>query len=147
MYKIFFFFSHIHSYIQIHIRVLLFAGYDIHYYENKTCQFFCDFFLVYPTSMPLPVSHGESTTSATPVTLQSPMANLMSITETLPPGSPRSGPSPPGPPPPRTASRSSQHSPNSSGKWDSCFFFNVSENTTFWLQKKTIPFIITFRFI
>lgn len=66
--------------------------------------------------MPLPVSLGESTTSATPVTLQSPMANLMSITETLPPGSPRSGPSPPGPPPPRTASRSSQHSPNSSGK-------------------------------
>lgn len=68
--------------------------------------------------MPLPVSLGESTTSATPVTLQSPMANLMSITETLPPGSPRSGPSPPGPPPPRTASRSSQHSPNSSGKCD-----------------------------
>uniref|UniRef100_A0A1A9VCK4 Interferon regulatory factor 2-binding protein 1/2-like C3HC4 zinc finger domain-containing protein n=3 Tax=Glossina TaxID=7393 RepID=A0A1A9VCK4_GLOAU len=42
------------------------------------------------------------------------MANLMSITETLPPGSPRNGPSPPGPPPPRTASRGSQHSPNSS---------------------------------
>ncbi|XP_037935112.1 interferon regulatory factor 2-binding protein-like A isoform X4 [Teleopsis dalmanni] len=35
--------------------------------------------------------------------------------ETLPPGSPRNGPSPPGPPPPRTASRGSQHSPNSSG--------------------------------
>ncbi|XP_055716871.1 interferon regulatory factor 2-binding protein 1 isoform X2 [Phlebotomus papatasi] len=35
--------------------------------------------------------------------------------ETLPPGSPRSGPSPPGPPPPRSASRGSQHSPNSSG--------------------------------
>lgn len=52
-----------------------------------------------------------------PPTLQSPMANLMSITETLPPGSPRNGPSPPGPPPPqRTASRGSQHSPNSSGR-------------------------------
>lgn len=66
--------------------------------------------------MPLPpVSLGDSTPPAPP-TLQSPMANLMSITETLPPGSPRSGPSPPGPPPPRTASRGSQHSPNSSGK-------------------------------
>lgn len=72
--------------------------------------------LVYPTSMPLPpVSLGDSTPPAPP-SLQSPMANLMSITETLPPGSPRSGPSPPGPPPPRTASRGSQHSPNSSGK-------------------------------
>ncbi|KAL5275932.1 IRF2BP2 family protein [Megaselia abdita] len=44
------------------------------------------------------------------------MANLVSITETLPSGSPRNGPSPPGPPgPPRSASRGSQHSPNSSG--------------------------------
>lgn len=66
--------------------------------------------------MPLqPVSLGDSTPQAPPA-LQSPMANLMSITETLPQGSPRSGPSPPGPPPPRTASRGSQHSPNSSGK-------------------------------
>lgn len=60
-----------------------------------------------------PVSLGDSTPPV-PQTLQSPMANLMSITETLPPGSPRN--SPPGPPPPRTASRGSQHSPNSSGK-------------------------------
>uniref|UniRef100_A0A182W0U5 Interferon regulatory factor 2-binding protein 1/2-like C3HC4 zinc finger domain-containing protein n=1 Tax=Anopheles minimus TaxID=112268 RepID=A0A182W0U5_9DIPT len=59
---------------------------------------------------------GDSTPPAPSVApLQSPMANLMSITETLPPGSPRNGPSPPGPPPPRTASRGSQHSPNSSG--------------------------------
>lgn len=73
------------------------------------------FFLVYPTTMQLPpVSLGDSTPPV-PQTLQSPMANLMSITETLPPGSPRNG-SPPGPPPPRTASRGSQHSPNSSGK-------------------------------
>lgn len=63
-----------------------------------------------------PVSLGGDSTPPAPPTLQSPMANLMSITETLPPGSPRSGPSPPGPPPPRTASRGSQHSPNSSGK-------------------------------
>lgn len=71
------------------------------------------------TSMPLPpVSLGESTPPAPPAPLQSPMANLMSITETLPPGSPRNGPSPPGPPggPPRSASRGSQHSPNSSGE-------------------------------
>lgn len=76
-------------------------------------------FIVYPTAMPLPpVSMGESTPPAPPsVPLPSPMANLMSITETLPPGSPRSGPSPPGPPPPRSASRGSQHSPNSSGKF------------------------------
>ncbi|XP_032518244.1 interferon regulatory factor 2-binding protein 1 isoform X1 [Danaus plexippus] len=46
----------------------------------------------------------------------SPMAALMSVTDTLPPGSPRSaGGSPPQPPPQRSASRSSQHSPNSSG--------------------------------
>ncbi|XP_055908276.1 interferon regulatory factor 2-binding protein-like A isoform X2 [Eupeodes corollae] len=92
---------------------------------------------VYPTMPHPPVSLGNSTppalptsqpqsipppplpqlTSASSVTqlAQSPMANLMSITETLPPGSPRNGPSPPGPPPPRTASRGSQHSPNSSG--------------------------------
>ncbi|XP_035437288.1 interferon regulatory factor 2-binding protein 1 isoform X1 [Spodoptera frugiperda] len=46
----------------------------------------------------------------------SPMAALMSVADTLPPGSPRSaGGSPPQPPPQRSASRSSQHSPNSSG--------------------------------
>lgn len=49
------------------------------------------------------------------------MANLVSITETLPSGSPRNGPSPPGPPgPPRSASRGSQHSPNSSGTNTNC---------------------------
>lgn len=74
------------------------------------------FIAVYPATMQLPpVSLGDATPPV-PQTLQSPMANLMSITETLPPGSPRNGPSPPGPPPPRTASRGSQHSPNSSGK-------------------------------
>ncbi|XP_073832374.1 protein interacting with Ttk69 and Sin3A isoform X1 [Musca autumnalis] len=76
-----------------------------------------------PTSQPQPLppqsiappSMPQLSTTASSVTqLASPMANLMSITETLPPGSPRNGPSPPGPPPPRTASRGSQHSPNSS---------------------------------
>ncbi|XP_055601707.1 interferon regulatory factor 2-binding protein 1-like isoform X2 [Uranotaenia lowii] len=72
---------------------------------------------VYPTVIPIPpVSMGDSTPPTPSVApLQSPMANLMSITETLPPGSPRNGPSPPGPHPPRTSSRGSQHSPNSSG--------------------------------
>jgi hypothetical protein len=66
--------------------------------------------------MALPaVSLGDNSTPPTPsVALQSPMANLMSITETLPPGSPRNGPESL-PPPPRTSSRGSQHSPNSSG--------------------------------
>ncbi|XP_067011602.1 interferon regulatory factor 2-binding protein 2 isoform X3 [Anabrus simplex] len=46
---------------------------------------------------------------------QSPMAALMSVADTLPPGSPRSaGGSPPGSGGPRSASRGSQHSPNSS---------------------------------
>ncbi|XP_037938340.1 interferon regulatory factor 2-binding protein 1-like isoform X1 [Teleopsis dalmanni] len=76
-----------------------------------------------PTSQPQPLPQSiappplpQLSTTACSVTqlAQSPMANLMSITETLPPGSPRNGPSPPGPPPPRTASRGSQHSPNSS---------------------------------
>ncbi|XP_058062962.1 interferon regulatory factor 2-binding protein-like A isoform X1 [Anopheles bellator] len=74
--------------------------------------------MVYPNVIPIPpVSMGDTTppTPSSVAPLQSPMANLMSITETLPPGSPRNGPSPPGPPPPRTASRGSQHSPNSSG--------------------------------
>lgn len=48
---------------------------------------------------------------------QSPMAALISVADNLPPGSPRSaGGSPPGPQAaPRSASRGSQHSPNSSG--------------------------------
>ncbi|XP_063698316.1 interferon regulatory factor 2-binding protein 2 [Culicoides brevitarsis] len=72
---------------------------------------------VYPPNVPLlQVSIGAETPPTAPaVPLQSPMANLMSITETLPSGSPRNGTSPPCPPPPRSASRSSQHSPNSSG--------------------------------
>lgn len=73
-----------------------------------------------------PVSLGDSTPPV-PQTLQSPMANLMSITETLPPGSPRNG-SPPGPPPPRTASRGSQHSPNSSGKATSSRQYKKKKN-------------------
>lgn len=74
--------------------------------------------LGYPSAMQIPTNAmgNDQATPPVPQTLQSPMANLMSITETLPPGSPRNGPSPPGPPPPRTASRGSQHSPNSSGK-------------------------------
>lgn len=75
--------------------------------------------LGYPNAMQIPpnaMGNNDQATPPVPQTLQSPMANLMSITETLPPGSPRNGPSPPGPPPPRTASRGSQHSPNSSGK-------------------------------
>ncbi|KAG5890007.1 hypothetical protein JTB14_032630 [Gonioctena quinquepunctata] len=47
---------------------------------------------------------------------QSPMAALMSVADNLPPGSPRStGGSPPTNTIPRSASRGSQHSPNSSG--------------------------------
>lgn len=48
---------------------------------------------------------------------QSPMAALMSVADILPPGSPRStGGSPPTNVVPRSASRGSQHSPNSTGK-------------------------------
>ncbi|XP_048516720.1 interferon regulatory factor 2-binding protein-like B isoform X2 [Dendroctonus ponderosae] len=47
---------------------------------------------------------------------QSPMAALMSVADNLPPGSPRStGGSPPSNAAPRSASRGSQHSPNSTG--------------------------------
>lgn len=60
-----------------------------------------------------PVSIGDTSTPPASIQTQSPMANLMSITETLPPGSPRNGPSPPGQQ--RAGSRGSQHSPNSSG--------------------------------
>ncbi|XP_017782400.1 PREDICTED: interferon regulatory factor 2-binding protein-like A [Nicrophorus vespilloides] len=55
---------------------------------------------------------GQQTTSGS---IQSPMAGLISVTDTLPPGSPRSaGGSPPSTVAPRSASRGSQHSPNSS---------------------------------
>uniref|UniRef100_V5GWI5 Interferon regulatory factor 2-binding protein 2-B n=1 Tax=Anoplophora glabripennis TaxID=217634 RepID=V5GWI5_ANOGL len=48
---------------------------------------------------------------------QSPMAALMSVADNLPPGSPRStGGSPPTNVAPRSASRGSQHSPNSTGR-------------------------------
>lgn len=75
--------------------------------------FFLIYFLLlaYPTAMTL----GEGTPPASSIVpLQSPMANLMSIAETLP-NSPRNGS--PSVPPARTASRGSQHShsPNSSG--------------------------------
>ncbi|XP_055644394.1 interferon regulatory factor 2-binding protein 1 isoform X4 [Toxorhynchites rutilus septentrionalis] len=92
---------------------------SIHQFIDKGFEFpvTTKWYFVYPTVIPIPpVSMGDSTPPTPSVApLQSPMANLMSITETLPPGSPRNGPSPPGPPPPRTASRGSQHSPNSSG--------------------------------
>lgn len=58
------------------------------------------------------VAGGNSPTTPPVV---SPMANLMSITDTLPPGSPRNGPSPPQQAPQRSASRGSQHSTHSSG--------------------------------
>lgn len=53
----------------------------------------------------------------------SPMAALMSVADTLPPGSPRSaGGSPPQATQQRSNSRSSQHSPNSSGKVSRSYF-------------------------
>ncbi|XP_065365902.1 interferon regulatory factor 2-binding protein-like A isoform X4 [Calliphora vicina] len=82
-----------------------------------------------PASRP-PLTRGESLPAAVsfiserpsglrdkhqPVRAPSFDASTFKPGETLPPGSPRNGPSPPGPPPPRTASRGSQHSPNSSG--------------------------------
>lgn len=60
----------------------------------------------------LAVAGGNSPTTPPVV---SPMATLMSITDTLPPGSPRNGPSPPQQVPQRSASRGSQHSTHSSG--------------------------------
>lgn len=58
---------------------------------------------------------------------QSPMAALMSVADNLPPGSPRStGGTPPGNAAPRSASRGSQHSPNSSGNYHNktlCYYF------------------------
>uniref|UniRef100_A0A1B6HHD7 Uncharacterized protein n=1 Tax=Homalodisca liturata TaxID=320908 RepID=A0A1B6HHD7_9HEMI len=69
---------------------------------------------------PRTTSPPETVAGQTPqtpgATTQSPMAALMSVADTLPPGSPRSaGGSPPGAGGPRSASRGSQHSPNSSG--------------------------------
>lgn len=71
---------------------------------------------------------------------QSPMAALMSVADNLPPGSPRSaGGSPPGNAAPRSASRGSQHSPNSTGwyksrlaqyiqRFDNCVFRTAIAN-------------------
>lgn len=59
---------------------------------------------------------GSTQQSQTAASGQSPMAALMSVADNLPPGSPRStGGSPPGNAAPRSASRGSQHSPNSTG--------------------------------
>lgn len=69
---------------------------------------------IYPATMTLPaVSLGDSSSLTATVASHTPMANLMSITETLPPGSPRNGSPPTGPQPPRTSSRGSQNSPSS----------------------------------
>lgn len=59
------------------------------------------------------VSLGESPMTTSVASFHAPMANLISITETLPPGSPRNGSPPTGPQPPRTSSRGSQNSPSS----------------------------------
>lgn len=68
-----------------------------------------------------PVAGGQQS-GAAPGSGQSPMAALMSVADNLPPGSPRStGGSPPGNAAPRSASRGSQHSPNSTGRWFSRF--------------------------
>lgn len=66
-----------------------------------------------PETNPTP---GTQQTQPTAGTGQSPMAALMSVTDSFPPGSPRSaGGSPPSNAAPRSASRGSQHSPNSTG--------------------------------
>lgn len=72
------------------------------------------------TSSPPEANPAGSTQQSQPSagTGQSPMAALMSVADNLPPGSPRSaGGSPPGNVAPRSASRGSQHSPNSTGKY------------------------------
>ncbi|RZC36158.1 hypothetical protein BDFB_006106, partial [Asbolus verrucosus] len=68
-------------------------------------------------SPPEPNASGTTQqTQPSGATGQSPMAALMSVADNLPPGSPRSaGGSPPSNPAPRSASRGSQHSPNSTG--------------------------------
>lgn len=59
---------------------------------------------------------GQQTQQSSAGSGQSPMAALMSVADNLPPGSPRSaGGSPPTGVVPRSASRGSQHSPNSTG--------------------------------
>ncbi|XP_054261883.1 interferon regulatory factor 2-binding protein-like B isoform X1 [Macrosteles quadrilineatus] len=69
-----------------------------------------------PRTTSPPETVGGQQPPATPGATQSPMAALMSVADTLPPGSPRSnGGSPPSAGGPRSASRGSQHSPNSSG--------------------------------
>lgn len=71
------------------------------------------------TSSPPEANAAGTTQQAQPTagSGQSPMAALMSVADNLPPGSPRStGGSPPTNVAPRSASRGSQHSPNSTGK-------------------------------
>lgn len=73
-------------------------------------------------------SAGQQTQTST-ASGQSPMAALMSVADNLPPGSPRSaGGSPPSNTVPRSASRGSQHSPNSSGNY---LFLYLKEFKTF----------------
>ncbi|XP_019867580.1 interferon regulatory factor 2-binding protein-like B isoform X2 [Aethina tumida] len=70
------------------------------------------------TNSPPEANPAGSTQQTQPPTgsSQSPMAALMSVADNLPPGSPRSAVgSPPGNAAPRSASRGSQHSPNSTG--------------------------------
>lgn len=71
-----------------------------------------------------PSSAGQQSQQSTGGSGQSPMAALMSVADNLPPGSPRSaGGSPPSGPAPRSASRGSQHSPNSTGKHYRVYLF------------------------
>lgn len=70
------------------------------------------------SSPPETNNSGNTQQSQTTASGQSPMAALMSVADNLPPGSPRStGGSPPGNAAPRSASRGSQHSPNSTGNF------------------------------
>ncbi|KAJ8869112.1 hypothetical protein PR048_030678 [Dryococelus australis] len=87
------------------------------------------------SSPPEPQGQGQQQQQQ-PGSGQSPMAALMSVADTLPPGSPRSaGGSPPGSTGPRSASRGSQHSPNSSGESPpainiTCTYLRMSSSST-----------------
>lgn len=59
--------------------------------------------------MTLPAVQLGDSSASTPI--QTPMVNLLSITETIPPGSPHNGS--PNSQPPRSSSRGSQNSPSS----------------------------------
>lgn len=89
-------------------------------------------FTVYPAGMSLPsVSLGDASMTTSVASLHTPMANLMSITETLPPGSPRNGSPPTGPQPPRTSSRGSQNSPSSGSSHDQFFMCDLNAHHRF----------------